>query len=76
MIDLHAAFRHHFFVKLPIYALHGIPDVWIVDVEEKRVVRHLDPSPGGDKREEVAQDEASISPTRIASVTVRISDLW
>ena len=63
-------------VKLPIYALHGIPEVWIVDVEEKRVVRYLDPSPGGYKREEVTQGEASISPTRIASVTVRISDLW
>jgi Uma2 family endonuclease len=34
-------------VKAPLYARHGIPELWIVDVEGQVLLRHLDPSGEG-----------------------------
>jgi len=34
-------------VKAPLYAAHGIPELWIVDVEGRVLLRHLDPSRQG-----------------------------
>lgn len=34
-------------VKLPLYARHGIPEVWIVDLAAGAVEVHRDPSPAG-----------------------------
>ncbi len=34
-------------VKLPRYARAGIPEVWIVDLQGRRVESHSDPSPEG-----------------------------
>jgi Uma2 family endonuclease len=32
-------------VKIPLYARHGIPEYWIVNIPEKRIEVHLDPDP-------------------------------
>ena len=32
--------------KVPLYARHGIPEVWLVDLEAKRIVRYRDPRQG------------------------------
>ena len=34
-------------VKLPLYARHGIPEVWLVDVGGRRLTRYRLPSPQG-----------------------------
>jgi Uma2 family endonuclease len=34
-------------VKLPLYARAGIPEVWIVDLKERKVEVHADPDPEG-----------------------------
>jgi len=33
-------------VKLPLYARHGIPDVWIVDLSTNQIYAHRDPRDG------------------------------
>jgi Uma2 family endonuclease len=32
--------------KVPLYARHGIPEVWLVDLEAKRLVRYRTPQQG------------------------------
>jgi Uma2 family endonuclease len=32
--------------KLPLYASHGIPEFWLVDLGGKRLVRHRTPQQG------------------------------
>ena len=32
--------------KIPLYAVHGIPEVWLVDLRGKRLVRHRVPEQG------------------------------
>ena len=34
-------------VKLPLYAAHGIPEAWLIDVNAARLTVHRDPGPDG-----------------------------
>ncbi|TXB66589.1 Uma2 family endonuclease [Phaeodactylibacter luteus] len=34
-------------IKLPLYASHGIPEVWIVNLQDKQIERYRSPSPKG-----------------------------
>lgn len=34
-------------IKIPLYARHGIPEVWLIDVEQRRLTRFLNPGEGG-----------------------------
>jgi Uma2 family endonuclease len=34
-------------VKVPLYARHGIPEVWLIDIENQRLKRYLNPSRSG-----------------------------
>jgi Uma2 family endonuclease len=33
--------------KADLYAKHGIPEYWVVDIEGKRILRHSGPGEGG-----------------------------
>jgi Uma2 family endonuclease len=34
-------------LKAPLYAAHGIPELWVIDVVERLFWRYCDPQPGG-----------------------------
>jgi Uma2 family endonuclease len=34
-------------VKLPLYARHGVPEVWLLDLEHDRLIRHRGPRENG-----------------------------
>lgn len=51
--DTSGAYDRH--VKAPLYARHGVPEVWIVDLDE-RVVRFLR-SPDGDRYTDITASE-------------------
>jgi Uma2 family endonuclease len=62
-------------MKIPLYGRHGIPEVWIVDIEGLRVqfFRSL-----GDGRYEDVQTTSSpglVSPTMLPEITVDLKDL-
>ncbi len=63
-------------IKLPLYACHGIPEVWLVDIENAQFTIHRDPQTHG-----YAQTQTPISLTRIevpgmADVAVDLSGLF
>ncbi|MFD3005025.1 Uma2 family endonuclease [Thermus tengchongensis] len=41
--------RHDLGVKVPLYAQGGVPEVWVVDLEGRRVLVHREPKEGGYK---------------------------
>lgn len=41
-----SSLRYDFDVKVPLYAKHGIPETWIVDIDERRVTRFYEPRAG------------------------------
>ena len=38
-----ASFRYDNEIKLPLYARHGVPEVWIIDLEGGQLLRHRQP---------------------------------
>jgi Uma2 family endonuclease len=45
-------------VKIPLYARHAVPEVWLVELANRRVVRHRAPEPTGYR----LVDELDLSP--------------
>lgn len=63
-------------VKLPLYARHGIPEVWLVDVQGRRLELHRDPGDHG-YRVTVRPDSGDIlSPQQLPQVQVELSALF
>lgn len=62
--------------KVPLYARHGIPEVWLFDVERQSVAIHLDPGPEGYRRVVTPDKAAVVSPSRLSSVAIKLSEVW
>jgi Uma2 family endonuclease len=59
-------------VKVPLYARHGIPEVWLIDIETQRLKRYREPSRNG----YALADEPDIRlPLPIASIASALTDL-
>jgi Uma2 family endonuclease len=57
-------------IKLPLYARHGIQEVWIVDLQAKRIEVFLSPGPSGyAQRREIGPAE-SVAPQALPRVSV------
>lgn len=63
-------------VKLPIYAAAGIPEYWIVDLNEKTLEVHREPvGEGYVHRQKLAGDDVA-SPLACPEVTLRVGSLF
>lgn len=62
-------------VKLPLYARHGIPEVWIVDLRERRVDIHRQPE-GNAYRESWIATGPDIRPRALPECRVELSTLF
>ncbi len=47
-------------VKLPLYAAHGIPETWLVDLQADRLDIHREPSAGGYRATDCPADLATV----------------
>lgn len=61
--------------KLPMYAAAGIPEVWIVDLERRRVLVHRGPD-GDLYREAIVIDQGSISPAAFPDVALQLDEIF
>ncbi len=63
-------------IKLPLYARHGIPEVWLVDVDQQQL--GLFRAPQGDVYQHVISPASLgvISPERLPDATVDLSRLF
>ena len=63
-------------VKIPLYARHGIPEVWLVDLQQKRLetYRHPDPETGEYRLLEQHR-RGNVHPLLLPSVVIELSRL-
>ena len=71
--DTSAGFdRRH---KLPLYALHGVPEVWLADINERRIEIHDLPMAGGYSRVRILGPEDFVTLAAFPDVAVSVSDV-
>lgn len=63
-------------VKIPLYASHGIPEVWLVDLEARLLSIHTAPSSNAYRSVQTTGKPGPISLSQLASVSVDLSRLF
>ncbi len=61
--------------KVPLYAKAGVPEAWVVDLPGRVVHVCRDPGPNGYRTTRIVKAGKTISPARLAGVTLRVGDI-
>ena len=61
--------------KTPLYARHGIPELWIVDLNRDRITRYIDSTPGGYATTRVFRRGDSLSPLAFPTLVIDVDDI-
>lgn len=64
--------RHH---KIPMYAMYGIPEVWLFDVNARQVEVYDEPLAGGYERVRVVGPAGILAPAALPHVTISVSEV-
>ena len=62
--------------KLSLYAHHGIPEYWIVDVQAKRIEIFRDPGPKGYTQEIQFGPPDVVSPQGLSGVSISVAEIF
>jgi len=63
-------------IKVPLYAHHGIPEVWLIDLQQEHVEIYLQPSKDGYRQLIKPTRDERIAPSLLPEVSLLIADLW
>lgn len=63
-------------IKLPLYARHGIPEVWIIDLRQRRVDIHRQPDKAAYRETRTATGAESVSPLALPDCRMDVSMLF
>lgn len=63
-------------IKIPLYARHGIPEAWLVDVENATLTLFRAPSESGYRQEIRPDDLTAIAPAALPALTLDLSSLF
>jgi len=63
-------------VKLPLYARHGIPEVWIVDLADSRLEVFQDPDEGVYRSRRELESGDAVSPTALPTVLIELAAVF
>lgn len=63
-------------IKLPLYARHGIPEVWVVDLPNRRFMVYRTPTPAGFQDTQTLTDLSAVTPLLLPGVTIDLSNLF
>ena len=62
-------------VKVPLYARSGIPEVWLVDLQEDRVETFSQPAPDGYRRSQLAVGGARVSCAALPGLELPVDEI-
>lgn len=71
-----ASLRYEREIKIPLYARHGIPEVWLVDLLDNRLQRFRDGTSEGYREESQAVALEGLSPLRLHEAALDLRGLW
>ncbi len=63
-------------IKMPLYARHGVPEAWLVDLPNRQFIVHRTPTPTGFQDVQTLTDLFAVSPLLLSGVTVDLSGLF
>jgi Uma2 family endonuclease len=63
-------------VKVPLYAAHGVPEVWLVDLQHRRLEVYREPGTNGYRLILRPDPTEVISPVLLPSLRVPVKDIW
>lgn len=63
------------FRKIPLYARRGIPEAWLVDVPNRRVEAHTDPTPDGYGTVRVVEGGEAIAPQAFGDLRIDLAEI-
>jgi Uma2 family endonuclease len=62
--------------KIPIYARHGIPEIWLFDLRNSTLSIYLDPSPNGYRKLLNPVKTEVVSPSLLPGAKVPLAQVW
>jgi Uma2 family endonuclease len=62
--------------KIPLYAVHNIPEVWLIDLKNRRLAIYRDPSPEGYVHVMFPEQGQVLAPVLLPDVKIKFSELW
>jgi Uma2 family endonuclease len=63
-------------VKLPLYARHGVPEVWLVDLQARSLRQYREPTPQGYRIMLDASATDTIAPNTLPQVAISLAELF
>ncbi|MGH8535656.1 MAG: Uma2 family endonuclease [Gammaproteobacteria bacterium] len=64
-------------LKVPLYAVHGIPEVWLISVTERCIDIFRQPSPAERRYESIQRIErGAVTPLHVPGVSLALSELF
>lgn len=63
-------------IKRPLYARHGIPEVWLADLPHRRFLVHRSPTPAGLQDVQLLTDLSAVTLLLLPDVTIDLSNLF
>lgn len=63
-------------IKIPLYARHDIPEVWLIDLPHEQLEIYRQPSHDGYRQILRPAKDERIAPALLPDTTLAISDLW
>ena len=69
--DTSAGFDRRY--KAPLYARHGIPEMWLFDLNRRQVEIYDEPSPGGYDRMRIVGMDGALTPAALPQVAIPVS---
>lgn len=63
-------------VKVPLYARHGVPETWIVDLPHQRLLVYGEPNEGGYQPESVLERPALVPVAGVSGLVVDLSAVF
>lgn len=67
--------QHHQQVKLPLYARHGVPEVWIADLTGGLILIHREPTRSGYRISETKQRGDHLAPSAFPDLSFAVEDI-
>jgi Uma2 family endonuclease len=63
-------------MKIPLYGRSGIPEVWLIDLQQQRVEVYLQPSADGYRQMIRPGRDERIALSLLPDVSIAVADLW
>ena len=63
-------------IKIPLYARHGIPEAWLMDLSARSLEVHRRPTAQGFRELLRPEDSESVTLARLPDVSITVADLW